>query len=490
MRSLRKTVLQGGTVQLVGRVINALTKGLVILLLTRLFLQPDEYGLLFFAISILGVAGLFASLGFAGSVARYLAEYRHEAPSQIPHILSTGLRYNLLAISVVGISLLLTADLIAQTLGEPRLSPLLLVGIGYVVFQSLKKFASLSFQGFNRVMLSAVVGIVSNIFLVVFVIGFLLLGFGTLGALAGYVVASGVGVVVGLAILYRQFYAEYRTSASPEPGLSRRIVEYSLPLTLTRSANTLDRRIDVVLIGYFLTPVAVGFYTLGKQITEFVIIPATALGFTIAPNYGEQKAKENLSRAARVYETTFRHTLSVYLPAAAGMLLIAGPAIRIVFGANYLGAVPVVQVFSVYVILRAIEKITSDGLDYLGRAQARASVKGGTAAANFFLNLVMIPLFGIVGAAIATVLTTSLLVGGEVYIVYTELPLSPTRLVRPLGVVGFTTGGMAVVVAALLPYVSGIVSLLGVVLAGGIMWAGLAIVSGLFDIEHIRSILG
>lgn len=487
---LPKTLVRGMTAQLAGQTLGAIARGLVILLLTRVFLEPGEYGLLFFAISVLGVAVLVANLGFAGSTARYLAEYRERAPSQVPHVLRTGLRYNLLTISLVGVTLLLVGETVARLLGEPRLAPFLVAGVGYVVFQSLQKYVSLSFQGFNRVTWSAVVGAVRNTSLVVFVVVFLLLGYGALGALYGYVAAAALGTVVGLVVLYRRFYTEYRTSDSREAGLTRRVLGYSVPLTLTQGANVLDRRVDTVLVGFFLGPVSVGFYTLGKQITEFAIIPATSLGFTIAPTYGEQKANEELQRAARIYETTFRHTLAVYAPAAAGILLVADPTIRFVFGTDYLGAVPVLQVFSVYVLLRAIDKITNDGLDFLGRARARAVAKGGTAAANFLLNLAMIPLFGVAGAAIATVLTTGVLVGVEIYIVHGELPLSITRLVRPLGVVGLTTGGMALVVATLLPYVSGVPSLVVVVLTGVVVWAGLAAASGLLDVQQVRSALG
>lgn len=488
--SLRQTIVRGMAAQVTAQTLKAVSKGLIVLLLTRVFLQPAEYGLLFLALSVLGVAQLFSNLGFAGSVAKYLAEYRETDPSQVRYILRTGLKYNLLAISVVGVALLLAADRIAEVLGEPRLALFLVVGIGYVAFHSIRKFATLSFQGFNRVTWSAVVGAVSSVSLVVFVVSFLFLGFGVIGALLGYVFSSALAAAFGLTVLYRRFYTHHRPAETPESGLSRRVLGYSLPLTMTRGANVLDRRVDTVLIGFFLAPVSVGFYTLGKQITEFVVIPASSLGFTIAPAYGEQKASGNLNRAAQIYESTLKHTVSVYTPAAAGLLLLAEPTIRFIFGADYLGAVPVIQVFSIYVLLRAIDKITNDGLDYLGRARARAVVKGVAAVGNFLLNLVMIPLLGIEGAAIASVLSTTLLVGVEVYIIHVELPISTGRLGGWLGFVGLTTGGMALVVGILQPYITDIVSLLGVVLTGIVVWAALATVTGLLDAGEVRSAFG
>lgn len=482
-------LVRGFKVQLGGQGLRMVAKGLVILLMTRVFLDPGEYGLLFLAMSIFGVAVLFCSLGLANSAARYIAEYRESKPEQVRHILITALKFNLGTITVVAAALALSANEIASHLGEPTLAPLLIVGVGYVAFRSLMTYITKMLQGFSRVDLSAGVGAVSSVGLIVFVVGFLALGLGPFGALVGYVMASGVAVAVGGFVLYTQFYREFPAPEAPESGLSRRILEYSLPLTATRSANVLDKQIDTVLIAYFIDSVAVGYYTLGKQLTEFLIVPATSLGFTLAPAYGEQKANEALTDAAEIFETSFKYTTAPYIAAAAGVFLVAEPAVRLIFGAAYLGAVPVIQIFSLYVPLRAIDKITSDGLDYLGRARERAIAKAVTAGANFFLNIALIPIYGVVGAAGATVFTYALLVGVELYVVHSELPIKPSRMVRIAVLSVATTAVMAAAVLALKPHIQGLFSLGGVVLAGAVLWSVLGSASGLVDVRHIRRVL-
>jgi O-antigen/teichoic acid export membrane protein len=147
-------------------------------------------------------------------------------------------------------------------------------------------------------------------------------------------------------------------------------------------------------------------------------------------------------------------------------------------------------VFGLYALLLAVDKITNDGLDYLGRANARAVAKTVTSVANFGLNLVFIPLYGVVGAAVATVITVSALVCVELYIVFRELPLSERAFA--VGVIRATgiTAVMSVVVLALLPYVDGLPSLFGVVTAGLVVWAVLATASGAVDLRQLQSTLG
>lgn len=481
--SLTQRVASGFRAMLVARGLRTLSKGLLILLLTRVFLEPREYGLLFLAISVLSLSLLFSNLGFAKSGARYLAEYRETDPSQVPAILRTSLAFTVLAITVVVAVLVVASGRIAAFLGEPALGPLIVIGAAYVVTSTLTTFFRLSFQGFNRVEWSAIVGAVSSVVLFSAAVGFLLLGFGVEGVLYGYVAGGVAAVVLGAVVMYRRFYAEY-DDGEPEPGLGRRILRYSVPLTATRGANKLDKEVDTILVGYFINPVAVGFYTLGKQISEFLIVPATSLGFSVSPSYGEQKAKEAVEEAASLYERTFTLVVTLYVPAAVGLAMVADPAVPLVFGREYSGAVPVIQVFGAYVLLRGIDKITNDGLDYLGRATARATIKGGVSVGNFLLNLVMIPAFGVVGAALATVTTYAFLVGAELYIIRVELGVSFRNLARSLLQVAGVTLAMAVVVHVLLGYVTGLTSLAGVVLAGMAVWAALIDISGLVDLRR------
>lgn len=469
--------------------ISLLSKGLLIVLLTRFFLDAEEYGLLFFAISILSVALLFTNLGLAKSAARYLAEYRKTDPAQVPYIIRSTLKYNLVTIVVVATAVVFFSDTVARLLNEPRVAPLLVAGVGYIAFSSLKTFTSLTFQGLNSVDWSAKTDIVANVSLLVFIVGFLLLGLGPLGAILGYTVGFALAVVVGFAVLYVMFYRPLDEGAPKESGLSRRILRYSVPLTVTRGAVMLDSRVDAILVGYFLNPVAVGYYMLGKQITDFVIAPATTIGFSISPTYGEQKVTNKLERAANLYETTFEYVVTLYVPAAVGMAILAEPTVRLIFGADYLGAVPVVQVFSLYVLLRAIDKITNDSLDFIGRAGARAYAKSATAVANFALNIALIPTLGVVGAALATVITYVFLVAYEVYLIYTEFSLSLVRLARTTAIVCLVTLGMAIPVLAFEPFISGLATLGAAVILGIVMWSVLVSVSGLLSFRRVVGIL-
>lgn len=485
---LAERIRRGLKATLLARTVHVTATGLLMVVLARYLLDPDEYGLLFLAIATFGVVQLFADMGIAKSAARYLTEYREQDPSQVPHIVRTSLLFRLVAIGVVAAVFFLIRDYLARAIGREELVPLFGLGVLFIASLSLMSYATIVFHGFNRVDWSAVVTATSSLSRLVAVVGLVFVVGGALGALLGFVVSYALGAVVGLAILYRKFYTRYDPAEQREAGLGKKIARYSGPLAITRGANVLDARVDTVLIGYFMNPTAVGFYYLGKQIVDFLQTPAASLGYAISPSYGEQKAANQIEHASRLYQTTLEHTLLLYIPAGAGMLLVAEPAIRLVFGRDYLGAVPVVQLFSAYVVLQAVTFVTSNGIDFLGRADSRAVAKGATSIANFLLNLVAIPLFGIAGAAAATVLTHSGYVALNLYIVHQEFSLDLAKLGRAVVTICLITLGMGLIVLALLPMISGLVELAGVIALGGLVWVVLSIASGMLDLERVTTV--
>lgn len=486
---LAERIRRGLKASLVARTIHVSATGLLMVVLARYLLDPNEYGLLFLAIATFGIVQLFANLGIGKSAARYLTEYRETDPGQVPHIVRTSFVYRLGAIGAVCIVFYLIRDPLAGFLDREALVPLFALGVLYLAFHSVMAYAAIAFQGFNRVDWSAAVRAVSSLSRFALVVGFVLLVGGALGALIGYVVSYAIAAVFGLVVLYVKFYSQYEPDEEREPGLGRRIARYSGPIAVIQGAHALDNRVDAVLIGFFMNPTAVGFYYLGKQIVDFLQTPAASLGYAISPSFGEQKAADRMDHAAHLYQQTLEHVLLLYIPAGIGMLLVAEPAIGLVFGADYLGAVPVVQLFSAYLVLQAVTFVTSNGIDYLGRADSRAVAKGATSIANFLLNLLVIPLYGIAGAAAATVLTHSAYVALNLYIVHQEFSLDLERLGRSVATTCLITLGMGLIVFALVPRISGLIELFGVMGLGAAIWATLSVASGKLDLDRVTTVL-
>lgn len=487
--SLADQISQGLKATFTARIIDIAANGILMVILARYLLTPDQYGLLYIAISVVGVASMFGTLGLPSAVAKYVTEYNQKDSSQVPQILQTSLIYLLVLSVITAITLVITSSPLSRIIHNETLAPLLVVGAIYVLFKSVHQYLVSIFQALNRVSLSALITSTNAVGRLFFVVALTLFGLGTTGALTGYVVGFALSVAVGGWILYWNYYRSMPTAETIEEGLVRRMLEYSIPLTATRGASVLDKKVDTVLIGALANPAAAGFYTIAKQISGASTSVASSLGFTISPAFGDDKAGDRLDRAARLYETSLEHILLLYIPGAIGLILVAESLIQQLFGPEYAQAATVVQVFSIYILVNAVTRVTSDGLDFLGRARDRAIIKTTMAVTNFFLNLLLIPFYGAIGAAAATAFTHTIYAASNVFIMSHELPIEFGQIARSAAIVSVISGGMAVVVFYLLPYVSSVVSLFAVVLFGALIWGVLSTASGLLDVKRIVGFL-
>ncbi|WP_255170865.1 flippase [Natrononativus amylolyticus] len=481
-------IVEGFKAALGARLVTAIANGLLMLVLARWLLSPDEYGLLFLLLAIVAIAQLGADLGLGRSAARYVSEYKETDGGKVPFILRTSLAYRLVLFGLVAAILIGAGDLIALVLETPELASLLVLGAVYLGFNSTYSYATSLLQGFNRVQLSSLVEVVHSVARLLFVILLTVLGFGVVGAVVGYVVGGLLASALGLWLLYTRFYTAFDDDGGSR-SLRTRLLKYSVPLTASHGANVLDKQIDTVLVAFFLNPVAVSYYVLSKQITEFVLVPAGSLGVSVSPTYGEQKATDGLERAARIYESSLEYVFVLYIPAAVGMILVAEPAVTLVFGAEYAGAAPVLQVLGVFVVFAAVTDVTTQSLDYLGRATARAVAKGATSVANVGLNVVLIPVYGVTGAAVATVVTFGIYTLANVYVIHQELSLDLERILRFAGLTTAISVGMGLAVSLAVPYASSLLALAGVIALGIAVWGALVVASGAVDVRETLALI-
>ena len=331
--SLKDDLASGLRAQFANKLVRAVAGAILTVGLARL-LDPDGYGTLYLALAVLGMVRLVAGIGIGRSAGRYVAEYREHDPAQIPHIVRDSLLLTLGSVLIAVLALLASHRYVAAFLGEPALEPFLVFGAAFVVSGTVITYLKKVLQGFEAIETVAVLGILGRTSRLVLALGLVVVGFGALGALWGYALSALLTSVVAFVYLLVRVREHRGEPAEMEAGLRRRVFEYAVPISITNTSKILDQRIDTLLVGYFLSPVAVSYYVIGEQVVNFLQTPLSALGFTLSPTFGSQKAAGNVDRISRIYEEALTNGLLLYIPAGVGIALVADPTIRLVFGSD------------------------------------------------------------------------------------------------------------------------------------------------------------
>lgn len=208
------------------------------------------------------------------------------------------------------------------------------------------------------------------------------------------IVANGAQVVAGLAVLRSRQVAvwpRYNRIAW------RRLLRSGLPGIPTALGQLLTFRIDRYLVGLFLSPAAVGIYSVAATAPEMLRLPSLALGQPILYRLASGSARPEHFRRIRMM------CMALTVAMAAVVFALAPFAVRVVFGPEYLGAVTPLRVLLLGEAGIAVFYL--DGAVLMGTNRLRhvavAAMSG--LAVVVLLDVGLIPRFGLAGAAWASV---------------------------------------------------------------------------------------
>jgi O-antigen/teichoic acid export membrane protein len=167
--------------------------------------------------------------------------------------------------------------------------------------------------------------------------------------------------------------------------------------------------LDRVLVGSFMSLGAVADYTVPYEaMTRLRIIP-TSLVNTLYPAFSERGADARGGNIQRLYEGSTRYLLLVFLPAISFLVVLGPDVLSVWMGPKFAnGTSLVLQILAIGVLLNAIGYVPYNALQALGRPDVPAKFHVLELPLHVLLCILLIPHWGIVGAAIATTVRVSL----------------------------------------------------------------------------------
>ena len=227
-------------------------------------------------------------------------------------------------------------------------------------------------------------------------------------------------------------FALLRMRRMPNPlranlRFAAKIVPFGLISMLTTLMLTLNYRVDTLMMGYMfaVSDTEIGYYTLGVSLSEY--------GWLIPDAFREVL----FSRTAKddaIGEVTMSMKVNLYLTLLmiAGILVLGRPVIYLLAGAPYLPAYPVTVMLIAGIIPMSYFKIIGTLLLAQGKKMVYLGMLTGSVVVNILCNLVTIPLWGKMGAALSSVVSYT--VAGGLFLIYYlrtyQVPLRDVFLFR------------------------------------------------------------
>jgi O-antigen/teichoic acid export membrane protein len=354
-------------------------------------------------VSFMQVLGL---LGLPGAATRFVAVYKatgNGAQLRAFLLKSSGIVL-LLSLTLGSITFFRGNWIAAHLYRSPELARYMGIFAVLMILNALTGFYAQVLAGFKDVAKRTVItNFIGTPLVLVLTVILLAAGMGLQGYLAAQIIGSLSVLIFLLRVAWKLMPPVARNFNVPSPNVDREVVSFSAATFAMNGIDFLTSQGDKILIGLYLAAKPVGIYVLASTLAAFVPLVLQSVNQIFAPVIADLHARHRHDVLRKLFQTLTRWVLAATLPLAAVVILFAPQAMRL-FGAEFEAGWPVL----VIVALGQIGNCAVGSVGYLllmsGNQNRLMKVQLAAAIVSVVTNICLIPVLGIVGAAIAAAL--------------------------------------------------------------------------------------
>jgi len=385
--------------------------GFVIVVIMGRYLGPDDLGLYRMTSTIYGIIMLGASVGLPAAVTKYTAEQRADRTA-MSRFVSAGILLSL-AIGIC-LTLLMAAfpELVSGLFDMPGLADLLRVLSPVYPFALVGGVLLGLFNGIREMKYYALSIVVQSGTMAVVALGLIVAGAGVAGAVIGIAV-SWIASSLYLLLMGSRFFSFTLEAFVPT---AKSLIHFGFQMLTAGAINDINNELDTLLIGFFLTSTDVGLYAVAIMVSRlFSLIPLSVQKITYATTSLYWR-ENNHAALHTMIDKSMKYCSIILILGGLCVAFFAYPIITGVFGEDFQATVLPLQILLAGMVIRGgVETSVGGSIAAIGRPDLVMGVSAVMMVINGSLNLLLIPQFGITGAALATFVS---LVGGSVLYVW------------------------------------------------------------------------
>lgn len=384
-----------------GRQVAAAAFGLITTAIIARVFGPEGNGTLAVALLLPTMLATFLNLGVAPANVYHLGS----AQITVRPLLRANLRiFALFAAAglVVGAALLAWQ---AATL-FPGVDPVVLwVALAAFPLALLNSYLQSVFQGLQQFRPYNLIAIAQPFLFLVLVAGLLLAGSREIALLIG---AQVVSQLLVLLITLRMLTPLLGPEDSDEPSgkFIKKTLGYGWKAHLSNILAFANYKADVFLTNLFLGPLSVGVYVIAVAIAEQLWLISQAVSAVLLPRLSQLSADED--KRKRLTPLIARWVLVVTFLGSLTVAVIAGPIIALVFGPDFSHALLPLWILLPGIVLMSAARVLANDIAARGRPELNMYISVVVVVVNIVGNLILIPIYGLPGAAAATTIAYTL----------------------------------------------------------------------------------
>lgn len=396
-------IVKGGAITFIGTMVaNIAGFGSKVVIIR--FTEPAVFGAFSICFSIVNIFYIMSTLGLSVGLARYIAFFKGGGNASKARDVSVGSIKLGSAISLLFCAFALAfADIISGFFsGIENLRYLLIVIFVSIPFYAVLELAVGIARGHGDSLPKVLfLDMLRNGLFFALIMLVLPFSGGLSWIIAAFVISVVASGVFSYFYVSKKYGTGFRTQVSGGK-YGREILVFSLPLVVMPIMWLALATMDTVMLGYYRPPYDVGVYSASASVARVFNTITMPVMFMFLPVAAGYYARNSLSDMSSLYQIVTKWVFSLSLPFFAVLIIFSETIVIKLFGQDYAQGAASLQIITLGYLPSLILGINNVALTATGRTYEQMALSGITIFLNIVLNIILIPNYGLNGAAVAT----------------------------------------------------------------------------------------
>ncbi len=432
--NIAQKIAKESAVTFTGMFYGNINRYLYTLLLAR-WVGSEFLGIYSLANSVRLISEVFGKMGMEIGVMRFVSLLNPDIEKKkIQRLIGSAVKMTMAFSVVIMAGLLVSSGFIVTHIlkGPPLLKIVLMVFAIAIPFNAITLVVAFATQGFKRLKYKIFITQFLNptILLVVMIISFWFISV-EVALMAPMLVSSIIGFIVMFAVLKK--LTGVKNQQLLKAPFDRELLVFSYPLMFVTILLTLMHWMDILMLGAFTNASTVGLYHPAARTAGLLQALLTSFLSIYSPMIAQFHAESDQKNMSGSYKLVSRWLLTFSIPVAL-IFLVYPQKVMLLFGAEYLPSANVLIVLTAATFIHAILGAAQSTLSMTGHTRLLLWNAIGAFIINIILNIILIPNYGMIGAAWATLISLfviSLLRVLEVRWIL-KLTFFSTKMIKPI----------------------------------------------------------
>jgi stage V sporulation protein B len=379
--------------------------------LTRLVLTKtisvEEYGLFYAVLSLFMFLMIFTNLGFGSAVVKYVSEFNtRKKQGEIKFIIFYTSFFRLAVTSIISLILFLSSGYLSKNYFSDSNAKILVIlfAIG-LFFMTINQILTRIFNAFKNNFLMGILEFTQKMLFFILVIISLIFGFkGIFMPVYSFLISI---VIVTLffffLLILKTDFLKYKLKKSRK--LQKKVTLFALASFLTGVGYTIIGYIDTLMLTYFSSLKEVGIYNVVLPTIMMFAFFGKSIYQVFLPIVSEMWSKNIKNKIKTSFYIIKKYSLFIITPFTLILFIFPKIILNLLFGSEYVSGYISLMILSIGIIFLTISFINQSVLTGIGKPEEVTKILIIGSFFNIITNLILIPFFGIIGAAITTTLS-------------------------------------------------------------------------------------